>query len=221
MKNRLLTLYKKLLEKYGHQGWWPVFGKYHPGDYSRPADRSERFEVVAGAILTQNTNWRNADKALENLKKENLLDPKKIAGKKESKIAEHIRSSGYYKQKAKRLKEAALHFLIADAIPMDGEEMRKSWLSIKGVGPETADSILLYAYGIPVFVIDAYTKRFVKANKLTSKQNYEELREFFETNLKSENREKDVALFREYHALIVAWGKEKNISTASRRKGKS
>ncbi len=222
MGKKLRALYTKLLKEHGPQGWWPIAGKYHPGDHSRPAEKKERFEVVAGAVLTQNTSWRNADRALENLRKENLLDPKRIAGMAESGIAGHIRPSGYYRQKAKRLKEAALHFLIADAIRMDDEEKRKSWLSIKGVGPETADSILLYAYGIPVFVIDAYTKRFVNANRLTKKQKYEDLRSFFESELKTQNRKKDVALFREYHALIVAWGKEnKKVSTASRHKGKS
>lgn len=205
---KVREIYESLLEKYGPQGWWPVGGKYFPGDYSHPRNREERFEVVAGAILTQNTSWKNAEKALEKLRNENLLESKKIAGMKKEKLEEFIRSSGYYRQKAGRLKEVALHFLVVDSVPMDDDEKRKSWLSIKGIGPETADSILLYAYGVPVFVVDAYTRRFSEAFGLTDTKDYEELRSFFEDNLKSGDRERDVALFREYHALIVEWGKK-------------
>ncbi len=179
----------KLYKKYGPQNWWPAETPY---------------EVMVGAILTQNTNWRNVEKAISNLKEAGLLHPEAIlkAGRKE--LEEAIRPAGFYRQKAQRLKEATKKWIeIMEGGEERLEKLREEWLKVKGVGKETADSILLYALNKPIFVIDAYTKRFVfmEFNKVF--KDYEEYRLFFEKGLP-----KDVELFKEYHALIVAWGKE-------------
>jgi len=180
-----LRAYKALLRKFGKQGWWPA---------------KSRFEVVAGAILTQNTNWRNVEKAIGNLRKARMLNAGKIARAGKRKIEELIRPSGFYRQKAGRLKDVARWFVSADK-NRDTGELREELLSIKGVGMETADSILLYALGRPVFVIDAYTKRMCGRHGIR-RTGYEGYRAFFEKNLP-----KEVELYKEFHALIVELGK--------------
>lgn len=181
-----MRIYRSLLRRFGKQGWWPA---------------QSRFEVVVGAILTQNTNWRNVEKVISNLRKAGMLDPGKISRAGKGKIEELIRPSGFYRQKAERLKGITKWFLSAN--PKRGKEkLREELLSIKGVGKETADSIILYAFDKPVFVVDAYTRRMCDRHELVEGKDYEDYRSFFEKNLP-----KDVELYKEFHALIVELGK--------------
>ena len=194
-KHNLEVIYDKLYRHFGPQSWWPG---------------ETPFEVIVGAILTQNTNWQNVSKAIANLKKAKVLSPKKLYSLPQSRLAQLIRPSGYFNIKAKRLREF-LNFLFKNyngslkkmfSRPL--EDLRKEVLSIKGIGPETADSILLYAGGYPTFVVDAYTKRIFSRQKLLSKDaDYHTVQKIFVENLK-----KDVQLYNEYHALIVRLGKD-------------
>ena len=181
----LMQIYRQLYKRYGPQYWWP-------GD--------SREEVIIGAILTQNTNWKNVERAIGNLKKNKLINFCKLAKIKKEKLATLIKSSGYHNQKAKKLKLAAEFFTnIEHQIPT-----REQLLNIWGIGPETADSILLYAYSQPQFVVDTYTKRIFSQLKLIkSNAKYQDIKEFFESQLPRESK-----LFNEYHALIVRAGKE-------------
>jgi len=183
---KIYSLYTKLLTQYGPQGWWPAKTKY---------------EVVVGAVLTQNTNWRNVEKALDNLRKEKALNAKKILEMDLRKLKKLVRPSGFYNQKAKRLKDVTKKYLKLKN-EMSVEELREELLSVKGVGKETADSIVLYAFEKPIFVIDAYTRRFCERFDLFKGKEYDDYREFFESNLPG-----DVELYKEYHALIVEWAK--------------
>ena len=203
MKNSLMPLYNQLFKKYGHQGWWPVGGTYFPGEYSIPRNHKDQFEIILGTILTQNTAWNNVDKALANLRNADLVNPEKILDSEISTLETLIRPSGYFRQKAARLKEVARNYLEIDASSLSSEELRCSWLEVNGVGPETADSILLYAYRKPVFVIDNYTKRFCRHFGLKVTGKYEDYQKYFESRLP-----KEAWLFNEYHALIVRWAKE-------------
>ncbi len=195
MKNKLLGIYDRLYEHFGPQHWWPG---------------ETPFEVTVGAILTQNTNWGNVEKAIENLKKERALNPWSLRAMSLSRLASLIRPAGYYNVKARRLKNF-LDFLIREYSgsmeKMRNEEltvMRRKLLSVNGIGPETADSIMLYALEKPVFVIDAYTKRFLSKHTVMShNSSYETFQEFFHAQLK-----KEASLFNEYHALIVRLAKE-------------
>ena len=197
MERELLDTYKELLKRHNYQGWWPIDGNYNPGDYSYPHNEKEIFEICIGAILTQNTSWKNVEKALLELRKIDLLAPENIISCEQEKLARVIKSSGWYNQKAKKLKEFAKFFNSLDSnIPT-----REQLLSVWGIGRETADSILLYAYKQPYFVIDEYTKRFFAHLKLDS---YEEWQDFFHKNLPE-----DYKLFNEFHALIVAEEKMK------------
>ncbi len=199
-KNIYMVVYERLLGKYGPRGWWPVTppGSFVPEYTGGPKDERGRFEVAVGAILTQNTAWKNVSRAIENLNRANLMDPGKLVRLPEEKIAGLIRSAGYFNQKAKRLKEIARFF-----IEKGNDPSRESLLEIKGVGPETADSILLYAYNEPHFVVDAYTRRIFSRIGITEfTGNYEDIKKTFEANL-----EKDPSLYQEYHALIVEHGK--------------
>lgn len=195
MNNILLGIYRRLYNRFGPQGWWPG---------------NTAFEVIVGAILTQNTSWSNVEKAIKNLKRRRLLSAKKLSQSKASKIAYLIKSSGYYNLKAKRL----LNFLgflksefggsLKKMLNSRGEPLRKSLLEVNGIGPETADSILLYAANRPFFVTDAYTKRVFSRHGLAPKNTeYEGWRRFFMSNLP-----KNARLYNEYHALIVRVAKE-------------
>ncbi len=193
----LQRIYTQLLESFGPQGWWPLTvegfeSKHHVG---KPRNDKHRFEIIVGAILTQNTNWKNVEKALYNLSKNDLLDASKVNKTRKDRIAYLIRSAGYYNQKAERLKIIAKFFL------ENKNPTREQLLALKGVGPETADSILLYALNKPFFVIDAYTKRIFERLGY-KKENYDEWQELFMNDLP-----KDVKLFNEYHALLVELGK--------------
>lgn len=211
-------IYKILYKDYGPQGWWPLITHkgtnptktgsikgYHPGDYHFPVNNKQRFEIMIGALLTQNTSWTNVEKAITNLDKANLVDENKILKANLYKIAELIKPAGYYNQKAERLQILAKWFLEnKDKInSMETNELRKKLLGLKGVGPETADSILLYAFKRPLFVIDTYTKRiFSRLEYLSEKSCYDEWQELFMDKLKH-----DVNIFNEYHALIVEHAK--------------
>ncbi len=193
--NKIIEIFDRMFRRFGAQDWWP-------GD--------SPFEMMVGAVLTQNTNWKNVEKALINLKSEGLLSVNKMYEVDVEKLAESIRPAGYYNIKAKRLKN--LVALIADdyegdlelLFDQDTESLRMALLSVKGIGPETADSIVLYAAEKPVFVIDAYTYRILFRHNMIDEQiSYEELQEFFMSSL-----EEDHKLFNEFHALIVKTGKE-------------
>ena len=220
MKQKLIYLYDRLLSFYGPQKWWPA---------------DSEWEVVVGAILTQNTNWKNVEKAITNLKNSKLLlgeggfinsstspipnlknsinrtYPEKLLLSATDDIAELIRPSGYYNMKAHRLKNMAEWWLDCISKKPHGyalneiNDLRDSLLQVNGVGPETADTIILYAFQLPVFVIDTYTKRIASMYINTSEKiSYDDLQMIFMQNLPHETE-----LFNEFHALIVSLGKER------------
>ena len=191
----IFNLYQKLYSCFGPQYWWPA---------------ETAFEVMVGAILTQNTNWQNVEKAIDNLKNHKLLNPQALHRLPQARLTSLIRPAGYYNIKAKRLK----HFLEFLFKTYNGSlkkmscrnlgDLRQQLLSVNGIGPETADSILLYALSKPIFVVDAYTKRILLRHKLIRRDtSYDEIQSLFMNNLKT-----NVKLFNEYHALLVKLGKE-------------
>jgi len=194
-KKTLSNIYATLYSAFGPQYWWP-------GDTP--------FEIAVGAILTQNTNWGNVEKAIDNLKKHKAVNAKALHEMPNNKLALLIKPAGYFNIKAKRLKEF-ITFLtnhykgsMKRMKPENTHSLREKLLNVNGIGPETADSILLYALEKPVFVIDAYTKRILQRHNLVSERAaYHELQEFFHKNLPA-----DIELFNEYHALFVRLGKE-------------
>ncbi len=195
MQNNLDTIYRRLYRAFGPQRWWP-------GDTA--------FEVMVGAILTQNTNWANVERAIANLKKSGTFSCPRLYRLSPRKLAKLIRPAGYYNLKAKRLKNFFKFYLLryqGSHKKMSGAgilRLREELLSVNGVGQETADSILLYALGKPVFVVDAYTKRiFSRHGFIPEGASYEEVQRFFMQNLRNK-----VQLFNEYHALIVRLGKD-------------
>jgi len=193
-KNKIIAIYETLLKEYGSQGWWPISGKYAT---KIKLSEEEKFEICLGAILTQNTSWKNVEKALENLRKNNLLNKDELKNIKTQKLAELIKSSGYNNQKARKIKEF-IKFLDSKQ-----EITKENLLKIWGVGNETADSILLYVYNKPYFVIDAYTKRVISRIGICDENlKYEKLQELFHKNL-----DNDYKIFNEYHALIVEHAK--------------
>ena len=194
-KDVLLKVYDRLYKTFGPQHWWP-------GDTP--------FEVIVGAILTQNTNWGNVEKAIANLKAEGLLSPKGLRDVNHNHLALLIKPSGYFNIKAGRLK----HFIdylykshggsLKKMFSLELKELRHELLEVKGIGPETADSILLYSGGYPIFVVDAYTVRiFQRLGLLPEDVTYHEVQEIFMDSLTD-----DAKMFNEYHALIVSLGKE-------------
>ncbi len=213
MMAELQQIYTRLLKEYGRQGWWPLldlgsvryrpgdknYGGYHPGEYSYPKTDAQRFEICVGAILTQNTAWNNVKTALANLKAINALSAKRMATIGESALKKAIRPAGYYNQKARKLKGFARFFMALKGRTPTREELLAVW----GIGPETADSILLYAYKRPSFVIDAYTKRIMRnLGLIDSRASYDDIKALFEQSLQS-----DAAVFQEYHALLVEHAK--------------
>ncbi len=208
-----MELYNKLLNNFGPQFWWPVTdaGEVTPTYRRRKhLTKKQMIEVCIGALLAQNTDWKNAAKALENLNRAKILCCRRIAGARQKTIAKLIKPSGYFNQKAKKL-QAFCKYLkknyacsVEKMLAKPLAELRSELLSLHGIGNETADDIILYAAEKPVFVIDAYSQRLNERLKLSNAKNYEELQKFFESSL-----EKDVALFNEFHALIVRFCKEK------------
>jgi len=191
--NHLMELYSTLLDRYGHRGWWPA---------------ETPFETIIGAILAQNVSWNNAKKAIGNLDRAGLLDPRTLRDSGPDQIALHIVSSRYYKQKARKISVFIRFFYSdydGDLDRMSEEDLpvlRKKLLSLNGFGEETVDSILLYACNLPVFVVDAYTKRiFHRYGFLSERARYDEVQQFFMQHLPM-----DVALYNDYHAQIVHLG---------------
>ncbi len=191
---KLKAFYSAMLKAFGPQGWWPG---------------ETPFEVIIGAILTQNTSWSNVEKAIANLKKEKLLTPKRLHALKAGELAAHIRPAGYFNVKAKRLKNFLDRLFekhngnLSRFLKKDAAALREELLSVNGIGPETADSIVLYAANYPEFVVDAYTKRIFSRHKLVKiDAGYEEVKSLFTDNLSP-----DAQVFNEYHALIVRTGK--------------
>jgi endonuclease-3 related protein len=195
MNNKLLDIYTILYDHFGPQHWWP-------GDTP--------FEVMVGAVLTQNTNWNNVSRAIANLKDDSLLSLSALVELPIEALAEKIRPAGYYNLKAGRLKNL-LHCIddqfegrVDDFLAQDAEALRRCLLEVKGIGPETADSIILYAAHKLTFVVDAYTHRILfRHNLLAEEDGYYEIQELFHSALPAE-----VPLYNEYHALLVRLGKE-------------
>jgi len=194
VKKSLEKIYQRLFDQFGPQRWWPA---------------KTRFEVIVGAILTQNTNWGNVEKAIGNLRAHRLLTPRRLKDIPAEKLAQHIRPAGYFNVKAKRLKNFIDYFYkeyAGDISRMAGQKtelLREQLLSVSGIGPETADSILLYALDKPIFVVDAYTKRIFSRHALIrSGDDYHAVQKKFMNHLKP-----DVKMFNEYHALVVRLGK--------------
>lgn len=191
----LKELYDKLWQAFGPQGWWPG---------------ETPFEVAVGAILTQNTSWGNVARAIAALKDRDFLEPQALHDLPEAELAQLIRSAGYYNIKARRVKNflALLQGRYQGSMEVmagnDLEDLRHRLLEVKGIGPETADSILLYALNKPTFVVDAYTFRVLNRHQLLPEDcTYEEVRRLFMDHLAA-----DLGLYQEYHALLVRVGKE-------------
>ncbi len=189
----LQEIYSTLFGSYGPQDWWPG---------------ETPFEVMIGAILTQQTSWKNVEIAIQNLKDRNLLDVVSLCEISNDELEKEIRKTGFYKQKSRAVKNL-VHFLMEEyegnldeMCSENGQELRAKLLSVKGIGHETADSVLLYACNKPFFVVDAYTKRALRRLELIDTDNYEEIRNFFESSLP-----KDTKLYNEFHALWVELGK--------------
>lgn len=211
----MLRYYRRLVRHFGPQHWWPA---------------RTRFEMVLGALLTQNTSWSNVEKALANLRRRGLLSPEKLSGVKPARLARLLRPAGYFRQKSRYVRQFVRHLnasnggSVARLLRGRTEKLRADLLALPGVGPETADSILLYAGDRPVFVIDAYTRRVLARHGFASeKATYDELQSFFHRHLlknpspRSGDPERsrtsgrvegrDAQLFNEFHAQLVAVGK--------------
>lgn len=192
---RLQEIFRLLDNRFGALRWWPA---------------QTPFEVVVGAVLTQNTNWRNVERSINSLKQANLLSFEAMLAVPEIDLAARVTSSGYYNVKARRLKNL-LHMIEADycgrlesLFDEDTASARRALLSVKGIGPETADSILLYAGGHPVFVVDAYTHRIMSRHGMVPEScDYQTIQDLFMDNL-----EPDADMFNQYHALLVRTAKE-------------
>lgn len=193
-RRKLLKIHRRLEKTYGPQGWWPAEGN---------------FEMIVGAILTQNTSWANVTRALDNLRRARLLTPKKMEGLAAGELGEYIRPAGYFRQKSRTLKEF-LRFLredyrgnLEEMLASGREKLRAGLLGVRGIGPETADSIVLYAGHYPVFVVDAYTGRIFRCQGLIAEgAKYAEIQGMVMAGLEPDER-----LFNEFHALLVHLGK--------------
>ncbi|MFH0958006.1 MAG: endonuclease III domain-containing protein [Pseudomonadota bacterium] len=192
-QGKIETWYRLLFERFGHRNWWPA---------------DSPFEVCVGAILTQNTSWKNVEKAIANLKAADFLDSFKLEAISQDDLATLIRPAGYFNIKARRLKNfisrlvsdhgGSIDEMFASSVP----QLRAELLSINGVGRETADSMILYAANKPIFVIDAYTRRVMERHGIAGPEaDYDSLQAIFHSNLKE-----DVALFNDFHAQFVAVG---------------
>jgi endonuclease-3 related protein len=195
MQKKLLKLYKQLYRVYGPQHWWPA---------------KTRLEVIIGAVLTQNTAWLNAEKAIANLASQNLLSPLSLKNVRKKKLASLIKPSGYYNIKADRLKSFIIFLFkkysgsLNKMFLQDIQSLRQELLNVKGLGRETVDSILLYAGKKPVFVVDAYTKRILLRHEaVPPNSDYDDIQRLFMDNLP-----RDASLFNEYHALLVRLAKD-------------
>lgn len=193
-KHHLLNFYQTMSSEMGPSNWWPG---------------ESPFEVSVGAILTQNTNWKNVEQAILNLKSNDLLDPEKMFFMNDEQLAQLIRPAGYFRIKTTRMKnfllflynECGFNFSVLEK--MDVDQLRTKLLKVKGIGPETADSIILYALNRPSFVVDAYTQRILNRHGIIHEDaDYNEIKDLFTSCLPE-----DVTLYNEYHALLVRVGK--------------
>jgi endonuclease III related protein len=195
MPARLTAVYRRLLDAFGPQHWWPG---------------ESPFEVMVGAVLTQNTNWQNVERAIHNLRQADLLEPHALYDVPPDELEELIRPAGYFRVKTQRLR-SLLEFLVRRydgsleamfAVPLP--ELRQQLLGVHGIGPETADSILLYAGGLPSFVVDAYTHRvFSRHGWIGFDADYHQIQDYVQGELPQ-----DVATYNEFHALLVRLGKD-------------
>jgi endonuclease III related protein len=215
----LHRFYQRLLEAYGPQGWWPLLGHpgvnptksgsgagYHPGDYDFPRTDDERFEICTGAILTQNTAWPNVEQALRALAAAGALSPGAILALPAADLASLIRPSGYHNTKARKLQELATFFQALQGRVPGRQELLAVW----GIGPETADSIRLYAYGQLEAVVDAYTRRcFAGLGQAPGASSYEAMKAYCVANLPA-----TVVVYQEFHALVVEHAKRMKRSKA-------
>jgi endonuclease III related protein len=205
-------IYRALMDAYGPQGWWPllevrgcqptatgVLRGYHPGDFTFPRTDAQRFEICVGAVLTQNTAWPNVEKALANLRGLAALAPERVLALPDVSLADAVRPSGYYRVKGRKLRELAVAYLrFGGHVPA-----RDELLAVWGIGPETADSIRLYAYGQAEMVVDAYTRRVLAAlGWVAETAPYGEIKALCERALP-----RDVAVYQEFHALVVEHAK--------------
>ncbi|MCZ7357790.1 MAG: endonuclease [Candidatus Methanoperedens sp.] len=183
----MIDIYNKLLDKLGPKNWWPA---------------ETPFEVVLGAILTQQTKWENVERAIKNLKDRGLLEAESLSRIESGELEELVRCTGFYRQKARRLKDISAFFSEnPDILRKPKDELRDVLLALNGIGEETADSIILYAADKPKFVIDAYTKRLCRCVGVEG--DYMKLQSIFENSIPQE-----VPLYKEFHALIVEYGKQ-------------
>lgn len=195
MPSILHDVYQRLFDRYGPQHWWPG---------------ESTLEILVGAVLVQNTNWRNVEQALDNLREEGLLSVSALYGMHPDELAEMIRPAGYYRLKAKRLRNV-LRLVVEEyagalealrETPQDA--LREKLLAVNGIGPETADSILLYVLGMPTFVVDTYTQRVLKRHGwIEMEADYHAVQDYFHSSL-----ERDAPLYNEFHALLVRVGRE-------------
>jgi len=192
--NKATRVYQLLLEHFGPQHWWP-------------ADTA--FEVIVGAVLMPQTSWKNVARAIANLKEAGMLEPATIADTSLRRLTELVHPAGLHRTKPRRLRDLCRHMMNASGgnvdafLGRDPESLRRELLSLDGVGPETADSILLYAAQARVFVVDAYTKRVGRRVGLFDFEDYERIQGYFEKNVSEDTR-----VYQEYHALIVELAKQ-------------
>lgn len=199
------SLYRSLLDRHGRQGWWPLWNRrdggleYHPGEYEVPEGRA-RAEVIQGSILAQNTRWSGAAEAVGNLVQAGLDRWPALAEEPYESLEQRVRPARFFRQKARRLRVAAGFFAGRNGNPPERGELLDLW----GIGPETADCILLYGYGVPVMVVDAYLRRVLRdrGRPEVAEGTYEEIRAWVEGRLPG-----DPEVLNEMHALIVAEGK--------------
>lgn len=217
---KILQIYNKLYQTYGPQGWWPITNYsgsntskmgstkgYHISDYSFPRNIDEVFEVCLGSILTQNTTFTSVEKSLDNLNKLGALTPQKINSLPEDIFKQAITPSGYHNQKARYIRAFIDFFKNLNGRTPSRAELLKQI----GIGPETADSILLYGYNQPQLKVDAYTKRlFTELGYISEKASYHEIKELLESALQKEIKETQnlIVTYQEFHALIVNHGKQ-------------
>ena len=218
--NKIYEIYQILYRAYGPQGWWPIVDYdgvnttkngvsdgYHTLDYSFPRNELEVFEVCLGSILTQNTTFASVVKSLHNLKDKKALSPQGIKEMDRDELKQAIKPSGYYNQKTQYILEfISFYDSLNDRIPC-----RDELLAVRGIGEETADSMLLYAYNQPEFKVDAYTRRILLGlGIIDEKAKYKEIKLLMEKSLKECLAEKEelVVVYQEYHALIVNHAKE-------------
>ena len=216
---QLAGLAEQLYLAYGPQGWWPLLGHqgsnptftgrltgYHPADYSYPRTDAQRFEICCGAILTQNTAWPNVEKALQALADQGLLAPREILAVDEERLQQTIRPSGYFRAKARKLRAFCEFYLRLAGRSPSREQLLQVW----GVGPETADSMLLYAYAQTEMVVDAYTLRVLRHHAYQRSQpSYAAAKTYCERKLP-----RSLAGYQEFHALMVEHAKRLRVADA-------